>query len=119
MLPNTKTHRKSLSPKQKGQIKSIDAAAQKKQYELLPPEKKAKLMETKTEQRKSFPPEKKIKFLETDADAHKKKQESLSPKDKDLFDKNNTAAQHKYHKSLSSDQKAQVLKTDAAEHKNT
>jgi hypothetical protein len=29
-----------------------------------------------------------------------------------------TAAQHKYYKALSSDQKAQVLKTDAAKHKN-
>ncbi len=29
---------------------TINAAAHKKQYELLPPEKKARLMETKTEQ---------------------------------------------------------------------
>jgi hypothetical protein len=29
----------------------MDAVAHKKQYELLPPEKKARLMETKTEQR--------------------------------------------------------------------
>jgi hypothetical protein len=45
-------------------------------------------------QRKSLPPEKKARILETDADAHKEKQESLSPEDKDLFVKNNTAAQH-------------------------
>jgi hypothetical protein len=41
----------SLSLLEKAQIKSIDAVAHKKQYELLPPEKKARLMETKTEQR--------------------------------------------------------------------
>jgi hypothetical protein len=41
---------------------------------------------------------------------HKKKRESLSPEDKDLFVKDNTAAQHKHHKSLSPDKKAQVLK---------
>ncbi len=51
MLPNTKKHREFLSPEQIAQIKSIDTAAQKKKYELLPPEKKARLMETKTEQR--------------------------------------------------------------------
>ncbi len=44
----------------------------------------------------------------------KKKQESLSPEDKDLFEKNNTAAQHKHCKSLSPDQKAQVLTINAA-----
>ena len=46
-----KKQRESLSPEQKAQIQSIDTAAHKKQYELLPPEKKARLMETKTEQR--------------------------------------------------------------------
>jgi hypothetical protein len=50
MLLNTKKHRKSLSPEQKGEVMTINAAAHKKQYELLPPEKKARLMETKTEQ---------------------------------------------------------------------
>jgi hypothetical protein len=35
---------------------------------------------------------KRSKNLETDADAHKKQRESLSPEDKDLFVKNNTAA---------------------------
>ncbi len=39
------------------------------------------------------------------------------PEDKVLFVKNNTAAQHKHHKSLSSDHKAQVYTKDAAEHK--
>jgi hypothetical protein len=34
-------------------------------------------------------------MLNNNADAHKKKQEYLSPEDKDLFAKNNTAAQHK------------------------
>jgi hypothetical protein len=47
--------------------------------------------------------------LEKDADAHKKKQESLSPEDKDIFIMENTAAQHKHCKSLSPGQKAQVL----------
>ena len=64
-------------------------------------------------------PEKKAKILETDADAHKKKQESLSPEDKDLFEKKNTAAQHTHCKSLSPDQKAQVLTINAAKHKKT
>ncbi len=49
--------------------------------------------------------------------SYKKKQESLSPEDRDLFEKNNTAAQHKYHYSLSPVQKAQVLTNNAAEHK--
>ncbi len=62
---------------------------------------------------------KRLKFLETDADAHKEKQESLSPEDKDLFVKDNIAAQHKHCKSLSPDQKAQVYSRDAAEHKKT
>ncbi len=47
-------------------------------------------------QRKSLPPGKKIKILETDDDARKEKRESLSPEDKHLFVKNNTAAQHKH-----------------------
>ncbi len=40
----------------------------------------------------SLPSKKKVNILETDADAHKKKWESFSPEDKDLFEKNNTAA---------------------------
>jgi hypothetical protein len=48
---NRKKHRESLSSGQKGQTKSIDAVAHKRKYELLPPEKKTRLMETKTEQR--------------------------------------------------------------------
>ncbi len=40
------------------------------------------------------------------------------PENKDLFAKNNTAAQHKHHYILSPDQKAQVLTIDAAAHKN-
>ncbi len=47
---NTKKQRKSLCPEQKGQIKSFDAAAHKNQYELLPQEKQARLMETRAEQ---------------------------------------------------------------------
>ncbi len=52
-----------------------------------------------------------------DADAHKKKLESLSPKEKVSFVKNNTATQRKHCKSLYPEQKAQVLTLDAAEHK--
>ncbi len=47
---NQKKHRKSLSHEQKAQIKSTNAVAHKKQYELLPLEQKARLMEIKTEQ---------------------------------------------------------------------
>jgi hypothetical protein len=50
MLPNTKKHGKSLSPEQKDEVMTFNAAAHKKQYELLPRKKKARLMETKTEQ---------------------------------------------------------------------
>jgi hypothetical protein len=57
--------------------------------------------------------------LNKNANAHKKKQESLSTEDKDLFVKGDTAAQHKHRKSLSPDQKAQVLKINAAKQKNT
>jgi hypothetical protein len=58
-----------------------------------------------------------VKILETNADAHKKKQESLSLEGKDLFVKNHTAAQHKYPKSLSPDKKAQVNTKNATEQK--
>ncbi len=51
MPPNTKKHQESLSPEQKVQVMTIDAAAHKKQYELLPPEKKARLLDTMAEQR--------------------------------------------------------------------
>jgi hypothetical protein len=47
---NFQVFRESLSPDEKVQIITIDAAAHKKQYELLPPEKKAILMETRAEQ---------------------------------------------------------------------
>jgi hypothetical protein len=50
MLLNTHKNQESLSPEQKGQVITIDAAACKKQYKLLPPEKKARLMETRAEQ---------------------------------------------------------------------
>jgi hypothetical protein len=60
---------------------------------------------------------KKVKILQTDADAHKEKQESLSSEDKDLFVKNNVAAQRKHCKSLSPDQIAQVLTINAAKQK--
>jgi hypothetical protein len=39
-----KKHQESLSSEQKGQIKSIDTAAHKRKYQLLPLEKKARLM---------------------------------------------------------------------------
>jgi hypothetical protein len=45
-----KKHQESLSPEQKVQVMTINAVAHKKQYELLPPPKKARLVETKTEQ---------------------------------------------------------------------
>jgi hypothetical protein len=72
MLLNNKTIH-NLSHQKKVQISCNDADAHKKQCE-------------------SLPPEKKVKILETDADAHKEKQESLPPEDKDLFDKNHSAA---------------------------
>ncbi len=50
MLSNTKKHRKSLSPEQKGEVMTINVAAHKRKYELLLPEKKARLVETKTKQ---------------------------------------------------------------------
>ena len=46
----------------------------------------------------------------------KKKRESLSPEDKDLFDKNNAAALNKHRKSLTPDQRGQVLRKDAVHH---
>ncbi len=46
MLLHTKKQRESLSHEQKAQVKSINTAAHKKQYELLPLEKKTKLMKT-------------------------------------------------------------------------
>jgi hypothetical protein len=64
----------------------------------------------------SLSPDDKGHIFNKDADVHKKKQESLYPEDKDLFVKNNTAAQHIHCKFLSSDQKAQVT-IDAAAHK--
>jgi hypothetical protein len=68
---------------------------------------------------RDLPPEKKIKILQTDADAQNKKQESLSPEDNELFDKNHSATQNKYCKSLTPNQRGQVLKKNAAEHKKT
>jgi hypothetical protein len=50
MLLNTKKHRKSLSPEQKGHVMTIDVAAHKRKYHLLPLEKKARLNETRAEQ---------------------------------------------------------------------
>ncbi len=50
MLPNTKNIESLPLLNKKSQIKSINVIAHKKQYELLPPEKKARLMETITEQ---------------------------------------------------------------------
>jgi hypothetical protein len=48
---------------------------------------------------------------------HKQTRDSLSPEEKVLFVKKNTAAQHKHCKSLSPEQKAQSLTIDAAVHK--
>ena len=75
------------------------------------------LLHTK-KHRKSLCPDDKVQILNKNAYAHKKKQESLSSENKDLFVKNNTAAQHKHCKFLSPDQKAQVLTINAVEHKN-
>jgi hypothetical protein len=47
------------------------------------------------------------------------KGKSISPEDKDLFEKNNTASQHKHCKFISPDQKAQVITINAAEQKKT
>ncbi len=72
-----------------------------------------------TKQCKSLSPDDKFQVLNKNANARKEKQESLSTEDKDLFEKNNTAAQHKHCKSLFPDQKAQFYTKDAAEHKKT
>jgi hypothetical protein len=46
-----------------------------------------------------------------------KKWESLSPEDKDLFVKKNTAAQHKHPKSLFPEQKGLIKSINAVAHK--
>jgi hypothetical protein len=51
MLLKRQKHQESLSPEQNIKVMTIDAAAHKKQYELLPPEKKARCVETRAEQR--------------------------------------------------------------------
>ncbi len=62
--------------------------------------KKVKILETNAavqkKQRESLSPDDEVQVLNKDANAHVKKQVSLSPEDKDLFEKNNTAPQHKY-----------------------
>ncbi len=60
---------------------------------------------------------KKIQLLQTDADTHNNKRESLSLEDKELFDKKIAAALKKHRKSLTPNQRGQVIKKDAAEHK--
>jgi hypothetical protein len=50
------------------------------------------------------------KRSKSDAEAHKKKRESLSPEDKDQFDKNNAAALNKHRKSLTPNQRGQEFK---------
>jgi hypothetical protein len=50
MLLNTKNTESISLLNRKGQVMTIDAATHKKQYELLPQEKKARLMETRAEQ---------------------------------------------------------------------
>ncbi len=85
MINNSVAHQKQqqfLSQEDKAQMLCKDADAHKKQRESL-----------------SF--DGKVQNLNKDADAHKMKRDSLSPKNKDLFAKNHTAAQHKYCKSLS------------------
>ena len=63
MLLNTKKHRESLSAEQKGQVMTIDAAAHKKQYELLPPEKKTRRVKTRAKQCHEHLTEEEKKFL--------------------------------------------------------
>jgi hypothetical protein len=96
-------------------------AEQQNYCQSLSPEKKFKfyaIMLMHTQNNASpFLLRKKVKILETDADAHKEKQESLLPEDKDLFVKNNTAARCKHCKSLSPDQNTQELTINAAKHK--
>ncbi len=65
---NAAAHKKqqeSLSPEQKAQIKSIDTAVHKKQYELLPLEKKTRLMKTiNIFEERSHMYEKKISYVQ-------------------------------------------------------
>jgi hypothetical protein len=93
----------------------------RKRSKSLPPEKKIKMLETDAaahkKQQELLSLDDKVQILNKNADAHKMKCKSLSPENKDLFVKDNTAAQHKHCKSLSPDQKAQVLKINAAKHK--
>jgi hypothetical protein len=60
----------------------------------------------------------KYSILCNDVDAHKKKRESLSPDNKNLFDRYNAAALNKHCKTLTPDQKAQELEKNAAGQKN-
>jgi hypothetical protein len=53
------------------------------------------------------------------ADAYRKQQKALTPKEKAQIGKNNTAAQHKHPKSLPPEQIGQVLTIDAAAHTKT
>jgi hypothetical protein len=95
--------------------KTIDSLYQQKKVQILCNDAGA---HKNKKQRKSLPPKKKVKILATNADAHKKKKRVFSPEDKDLFDKNHSAAQNKHRDSLTPDQKAQVLEKNAAEQKN-
>jgi hypothetical protein len=81
-----KKHRKSLSPEQKAQIKSTNAVAHKKQYELLPLMKKARHVETWAEQCHEHltEEEKIISAQSTNAVAHKKQYELLPLEKKKL-----------------------------------
>ncbi len=58
-----KKHQESLYSKQNVKVMTIEAAACKKQYELLPPEKKARHMETITEQHHEHLTEEEKKIL--------------------------------------------------------
>ena len=106
-----KQYQETLSPDKKAQILITHVAEQQNYQQSLSQEKKTQILCNDAEgHRKDLPPEKKIKILQTNADAHNKKRESLSPEDKELFDKNHTAAQNKYCKTLTPDQRGQVLK---------
>ncbi len=93
-----KQYRESLSPNKKTQILITDTTEHQNHQQSLSPEKKTQILcsdsDAHRKQRDSLPPEKKIKILQTDADAHNKKWESISFEDKELFDKNHSAAQN-------------------------
>jgi hypothetical protein len=82
-----KRYQESLSPDKKALVLNNDSAAHQKQRQSLSRRTKVKyyamMLMHIGNNTSPFLLRKKVKNLETDADAHKKKWESLSPKDKD------------------------------------